>query len=286
MVKIIINADDLGKDHKTNLAIEGALRNGCITSSTIMANSTTWDEVHRVVEANPNASFGVHLNLTEGVALTVSEVLRKNGIVDDNNCFTEKSRKLIEINRDLESAIYEEWNAQVNKIINEEGINATHFDGHHHIHMNPAYTEVLKHLAKKYKIGYIRRKHNSWMPRTPREIFLQALTNYVRVIPLVKKIMGSLSNAMKQRMANSIWSKELSTVVAFSDYFNGYEQAMGFIRKGYKPKENTVIELMCHPGHPSFVAEFNLVEKHEIENMINGVKLCSYKILKRDESTN
>ena len=63
MIRIIINADDLGKDSQVNDKISEALQNGFITSSTIMANIELWDEVHKIVDANPKASFGVHLNL-------------------------------------------------------------------------------------------------------------------------------------------------------------------------------------------------------------------------------
>ena len=92
MIRIIINADDLGKDSQVNDKISEALQNGYITSSTIMANTELWDEVHKIVDANPKASFGVHLNLTEGKALTKQPVFVERGVVDDNNCFTKKIR--------------------------------------------------------------------------------------------------------------------------------------------------------------------------------------------------
>lgn len=89
-VSIIINADDLGKNHIVNEAIREALSLGVITSSTIMANSSSWEEVHAIVDENPQASFGVHLNLTEGKALTASSVFHKMNIVDNDNCFTKR----------------------------------------------------------------------------------------------------------------------------------------------------------------------------------------------------
>ena len=82
-VSIIINADDLGKSHIVNKAISEALSLRVITSSTIMANSSTWEEVHAIVKENTQASFGVHLNLTEGKALTDSMVFRQMNIVDN-----------------------------------------------------------------------------------------------------------------------------------------------------------------------------------------------------------
>ncbi|MBO7301461.1 MAG: ChbG/HpnK family deacetylase, partial [Bacteroidaceae bacterium] len=49
MIKIIINADDLGLSSKVNKAIGDALRKEVITSSTILANSNTWEEIHDIV---------------------------------------------------------------------------------------------------------------------------------------------------------------------------------------------------------------------------------------------
>lgn len=91
-VSIIINADDLGKNHIVNEAIREALSLGVISSSTIMANSSSWEEVHAIVDENPQASFGVHLNLTEGKALTASSVFHQMNIVDNDNCFTKRIR--------------------------------------------------------------------------------------------------------------------------------------------------------------------------------------------------
>lgn len=84
-VNIIINADDLGKNPTVNNAIKEAIDGQYITSSSILANSNYWDEIHKIVEDGSNASFGVHLNLTEGPALTRSDALINAGIVSDDN---------------------------------------------------------------------------------------------------------------------------------------------------------------------------------------------------------
>lgn len=107
-LRIIINADDLGRNHQVNSAISEALSLQLITSSTIMANSTTWEEIHGIVSKNPQASFGVHLNLTEGKAMTSSDVFHKLDVVDANNCFTKKIREIKRPSRELLDAVYNE----------------------------------------------------------------------------------------------------------------------------------------------------------------------------------
>lgn len=280
MIHLIINADDLGKDHETNLAIEDALKRAYITSSTIMANTSTWGDVHRIVELNPNASFGVHLNLTEGRALTTSNVLRECEIVDENNLFTKKSRTISNINKALEDAIFYEWDAQVNKIVNIENICVTHFDGHHHIHMNTAYTQALKRLVEKYQVKWVRRKHNTWCSDNLMGKMKDSISSVLFSLPVIKRMSINISLGLRGRYMKEMWIKEISSITCMSDYFNGYEQALSFIKKGYLPKDGVVIELMCHPGHLSFEEEFNLIKKRTIERLLPNVKLCSYKDLK------
>ena len=157
---MIINADDLGKSSEVNEAIGHALEDGVITSSTIMANSTTWDQVHKIIDRNPQASFGVHLNLTEGRALTINPVLTAAGIVDENNVFTKNVRNLPNYSDELLQAIKTEWDAQLNKVIKIEGINVTHIDGHHHIHTFYPFRFILIELLKKYGITKVRNRYN------------------------------------------------------------------------------------------------------------------------------
>ena len=152
MLRFIINADDLGKDHSVNNAIGQALAAGVISSSSIMANSDSWDEVHKIVEQNPHASFGVHLNLTEGKALTENPVLFQNGIVDENNCFTKKVRSLSNYTNDILLAIKNEWLAQISKVIEIEGIKVSHVDGHHHIHTFYPFYDILIDCLNHYGI--------------------------------------------------------------------------------------------------------------------------------------
>ena len=40
------------------------------------------------------------------------------------------------------------------------------------------------------------------------------------------------------------------------------------------------IELMCHPGHPNYIKEYELIKAHTIEKYCTNSKLISYKELK------
>ena len=60
-MKIIINADDLGKSMKVNDAIFKLMDKNLITSSTIMANGDYVEDAIVRSKKYPNFSFGIHL---------------------------------------------------------------------------------------------------------------------------------------------------------------------------------------------------------------------------------
>ena len=156
MIKVIINADDLGLNPIVNKAIDEAMTNHQISSSTILANNDYWDDIHKMVEKHPNCSFGVHLNLTEGMSLTKSSVLRKYGITSEDNCFTKKIKGNYSFPMELKEAIYSEWDAQIKKVLETEKICFSHIDGHHHVHAIRGLSDVLKKIIHKYNVSAVR----------------------------------------------------------------------------------------------------------------------------------
>ncbi len=69
-MRLIINADDLGRSPEANRAIFDLMDRGLVTSATVMANGPYVDEALSRVGHYPRGSFGVHLNLTEFRPLT------------------------------------------------------------------------------------------------------------------------------------------------------------------------------------------------------------------------
>lgn len=283
MIKAIVNADDLGKSHEVNMAIWEALEHRYITSSTIMANSTTWDEVHKVVKDNPQASFGIHLNLTEGKALTNNQVLRKYNIVDDNNCFTKNARIISTIPADLKSAIYQEWDAQLSKIIIEENIAVSHIDGHHHIHTRYQYLEILLQLMKKYKIDRVRNRYETTYS-TSRTI-VNDIIGYLCWIPCMRIVLDkyksklSIISYLHAIVENTMWRAKMKKHAHYTNYFNAYETQVKLSQIGNKISDGSSIELMCHPGHPHFAQEYDMIKTMKLSEIQNNIAYINYRNL-------
>jgi predicted glycoside hydrolase/deacetylase ChbG (UPF0249 family) len=68
---LIINADDLGADVARNEGIFEAIEAGVVTAASILINGPAfYDVLERMASTNCDCiSFGIHLNLTEGMPL-------------------------------------------------------------------------------------------------------------------------------------------------------------------------------------------------------------------------
>lgn len=280
MINVIINADDLGKDHVVNAEINNALQKHLITSSTILANSNYWDEVHHVVANNPDASFGVHLNLTEGKALTDSPIFHELDIVNDSNCFTKKIHTLTDCSEELQEAVFKEWDAQVNKVIETEGIEATHFDGHHHIHTKWEFRTVLLKLLKKYNINKVRNR--CVVPYSKLKLFAVSCINNAAKSDFVfnyvekRKTSSSFFRTCNLYMESFRWRLLFQkNGIAMSDYFDAYENWVKMLGNGIKCPDNTIVELMCHPGHPNYQNEYEKIIQNKMPQ--NKYNLISFK---------
>lgn len=284
-LKIIINADDFGKSHVVNEAIAEALSLHVISSSTIMANSTTWDEVHKIIDENPQASFGVHLNLTEGKAMTNSEVFLLQKVVDADNCFTKNIRNIKHPSKELLEAVYNEWDAQVNKVLNVEKINVSHFDGHHHIHKDFVFREILIRLCRKYGIQNARNRYTSptYGARNVINTLFKALSIVPGMLNIVKcmEFGGEPFVYMYSFMEDVSWRRYVTKIVHTPDFFNAYETICGMLRNGgIKFPNDCTIEMMCHPGHPNYANEYEMIKSNVINKYLVDYKLICYKDLK------
>ncbi|MFC2107704.1 carbohydrate deacetylase, partial [Bacteroidota bacterium] len=227
-MKIIVNADDLGYSSEVNDAIFAFIKSGDVTSATLMANGNAINEAIESLQKYPQASFGIHLNLTEFISLSKSKVMQERGVVDDNGIFTAKIREAAP-DKLLKKAIFEELEMQLKKLI-DMGVKVSHFDSHHHIHTIQWLFPVIKKLQKKYKIRKVR--------------------NTLNLYP------ENENPGMKSLLMKSIWTLMMKYYYfsRMTNYFSFFEW---FIQDGLSEKltVNKTIELMCHPGSPNYNKE-------------------------------
>lgn len=277
MIKIIINADDCGNNPQINEAIDKALSLGAISSTTIMANSQHLEEVHAMVKRHPNASFGIHLNLTEGPAFTRPQIFRDKGIIDEKGCFVHgNSKRCAKPSSELKEAIFNEWDAQLAHLI-YDGFDLSHVDGHHHCHTWPGFEQVLVTLVKKHNMTKVRNRYC----RPILGLRENAIYTAKRIVePLanlfeVKKLILHTSDITYLRnYSKAIRQNHILTTT----YFDAYENMIPLLKSGRI--DNCTIELMCHPGLKNYSLEFDAILNDEIGIKNNkNIQLISYKDL-------
>jgi hypothetical protein len=148
---LIVNADDYGLAPSVSRGILKAFMDGIVSSTTVMANIATPDELAWLKEGM--LPFGVHVNLNRGWPLTEGapgSLVGVRGEFRDTNFRTDGSSDGL---ADAELTwIAGEIAVQVERVEREAG-KPTHLDSHHHIHRNNKILDVLVRVAEKRGIG-------------------------------------------------------------------------------------------------------------------------------------
>ena len=142
MKRLIINADDFGISKEVNEGIVKGFQEGIITSTTVMANMSEFEQAMKLAKKHSELSVGVHLNIIDGKALVMKDKLSQKLAV---KCILGLVKK-----RELE----EELMAQVEKV--SKYIEPSHLDVHQHQGVFPNIREAVVNVAKENNIKKIR----------------------------------------------------------------------------------------------------------------------------------
>jgi predicted glycoside hydrolase/deacetylase ChbG (UPF0249 family) len=153
--RLIITADDFGRDAACTAAIAESLSDGAVTSTSIMANGGHFEEACALARACGLIDrIGVHLSLDEGPALS-SEMAPYT----DSAGQLCVRRSLMPLGPSFSRAVEAELSAQVDRVI-AAGIRPTHLDSHRHIHTAFPIGRLVVRLARRYHIAYVRPARN------------------------------------------------------------------------------------------------------------------------------
>lgn len=142
----IVNADDFGYCKGVNLGIIEAYKNGILTSTTLMPGMPGFDHAVELLKENKGLGCGIHMTLT-----AYKPILKNHKtIVDEKGDFYKNIGLLNLETIDLEE-VYEEFCAQIEKA-KGVGVEITHLDSHHHVHMQEVLKPVIDRIKEKYKL--------------------------------------------------------------------------------------------------------------------------------------
>ena len=157
MKELILNADDFGLTRGVNAGIIRAHREGILTSATLMANGSAFEDAVEGALANPTLGVGCHLVLVGGFSVAPPEEIPtlagRDGRLPASLAtlvakVTTGKIRAVDMERELL--------AQIEKI-RRAGIDPTHLDTHKHAHAHPGVLEAVGRVARQTGIIGLRK---------------------------------------------------------------------------------------------------------------------------------
>ena len=161
MKSLIITADDYGMSKSVNDAIEEGMERSVITSTNVMVNMPFYTGAAEVREKFPDASIGLHWNLTVGKPVTVGTAVRTITDSEGNFCKPAELLKRYRENKVSADELKLELMNQYNMFESVCG-KPDYWNTHENIHMHLGIFEVFLKLAWECQMGKMRWHAKIW----------------------------------------------------------------------------------------------------------------------------
>ncbi|MCH8949235.1 MAG: polysaccharide deacetylase family protein [Chloroflexi bacterium] len=150
---LILNADDVGSSHASNLATFECVENGSLTSASLLAPAPWFPEAAAYARAHPDVDFGVHLTLTCEYTgyrwRALADRATSPGLYDDEGYLWRTMNEAVE-HVSVEEA-ERELRAQIDTAL-AAGVDVTHIDTHMGTVVMPKFIGTYISLALEYGI--------------------------------------------------------------------------------------------------------------------------------------
>ncbi|MEO8735505.1 MAG: ChbG/HpnK family deacetylase [Edaphobacter sp.] len=239
--RILINADDFGLTPGVNRAIMELHRAKVLTSATLMATGSAFDDAVAVAHENPALGVGCHIVLTDGVPVSSPESI-PTLLGADGKTFRPSLLDFIQAllrGAIREADIEREALAQIQKL-QCAGIDITHLDTHKHTHLFRAISRPLLRVAQRCSIRAVRNPFEpAWSSRLAPNAIRRRLQFHALSV-LGKKSFQSLPQFTHGHI--------LTTNGTIGVSATGQLNAESLRKILYAMPEGTW-ELVCHPGY-------------------------------------
>jgi hopanoid biosynthesis associated protein HpnK len=163
-MQVILNADDFGRSHSINAAVIRAHREGVLTSATLMVGGDSFDEAVALAHETPSLAVGLHVVVRGGRAVLPPE--RIPHLVSAGGFFPEGGVVTgfrYAADRAVRTELAAEMEAQFERFAST-GLQLSHVDCHHHMHIHPTVFDLLVPLAERFGARGIRLPRDELWP--------------------------------------------------------------------------------------------------------------------------
>jgi len=266
MKKFILNSDNFGLSKDFNRAVLNGYNNGFLRSASITANGVAFDAaINEILPECQKLSVGMHLNLTDGKALTRVPLLTDEA---GNFKFNFVTLWVKSYQKDYLSEIEKEFRAQIEKLLSV--VKISHIDSMKHIHSIPPIFELVCKLAEEYNIPYVRTHFEEFfiIPDLKSNLNIRYPFNLVKIITL-----NLLSLQNKKTLKNyNLKTNNYLLGVIYSGMFSNKVVEAGL--KTLSDEDDFVVECPISPAcylrniNDNFSKEFNVTQDKILEDTI------------------
>ncbi|MCD6038808.1 MAG: Carbohydrate deacetylase [Gammaproteobacteria bacterium] len=235
MKSITLCADDYGQNTAISQAILALLQEKRLSATSCMTNTPFWStQAAWLKPLKEQADIGLHINLTQGYALSSAWIAREG--TSFPSLFTLLKKSYL---RQLDkTAVLGELHAQLDQFIRELGRMPDFIDGHQHVHQLPVIRDTLLtfyHERLRPHACYVRCLDNS-------KTWLQ-----IKEEAYIKRVIIQLcgANTFKQQLVKN----KIPHNASFSGIYNfAHASCYSKLFPSFLQQSRAGGLIMCHPG--------------------------------------
>ncbi|HEX3860849.1 MAG TPA: hopanoid biosynthesis-associated protein HpnK [Stellaceae bacterium] len=190
--RLIVSADDFGRDVAVNEAVEIAHRDGILSTASLMVAAPAAADAVACAQRLPNLRVGLHLVLIDGVAVSPAADIR--GLVDAEGRFGDNQGLagfryffVPGMRRRLAAEIRAQFEA-----FRATGLALDHVNAHKHMHLHPTVARLIIEIGRDYGMHAMR------VPDEPVEPLRRALPGEPVKPPAYRPVVTALRRRLRR----------------------------------------------------------------------------------------
>jgi hopanoid biosynthesis associated protein HpnK len=192
MRRLIVCADDFGRDAAVNEAVETAHRDGILSSASLMVGATAAADAVARARRLPGLRVGLHLVLIDGIAVSPPAAI--GGLVGDDGRFDDNQGRAgfryffsPGVRRRLAIEIRAQFEA-----FRATGLALDHVNAHKHMHLHPTVARLLVEIGRDYGMRAVR------LPSEPVSVLRAAFPAEHYAAPAYRPVIGALRRRLRR----------------------------------------------------------------------------------------